>query len=331
MLYERQYDSGFLNSREYIVRTKALVTGGISDEQTVGIGFAMDNVLYKNNHFENYTSLGLNPHYRLENDDWKIRIGALVDMAFGFGKKFRAAPDVAVEYNFSDSYILYAQAKGGRLQNDFRRLEAFCPYGQVSSQPDATYEQINAAIGFKTSPAIGLWLNLYGGYQNLKDDLFFQPADFESTANEYSPMLSIGQWNTSNIYAGAEIRYSYKNIFSFSATGVYRNWDAKDDSQSNAGAYALVYKPAFEADLHIDVHPVSALLLNLGYRHISREKVEGNKVDAVNNLYAGGSYEFFKGISVYARINNLLNQDYQYYWGYPTEGINFTGGVSFKF
>ena len=331
MLYERQYDSGFLNSREYIVRTKALVTGGISDEQTVGIGFAMDNVLYKNNHFENYTSLSLNPHYRLENDDWKIRIGALVDMGFGFGKKFRAAPDVAVEYNFSDSYILYAQAKGGRLQNDFRRLETFCPYGQVSSQPDATYEQINAAIGFKASPAIGLWLNLYGGYQNLKDDLFFQPADFESAANEYSPMLSIGQWNTSNIYAGAEIRYGYKNIFSFSATGVYRNWDAKDDSQSNAGAYALVYKPAFEADLHIDVHPVSALLLNLGYRHISREKVEGNKVDAVNNLYAGGSYEFFKGISVYARINNLLNQDYQYYWGYPTEGINFTGGVSFKF
>ena len=188
-----------------------------------------------------------------------------------------------------------------------------------------------SAIGFKASPAIGLWLNLYGGYQNLKDDLFFQPADLESAANEYSPMLSIGQWNTSNIYAGAEIRYGYKNIFSFSATGVYRNWDAKDDNQSNAGAYALVYKPAFEADLHIDVHPVSALLLNLGYRHISREKVEGNKVDAVNNLYAGGSYEFFKGISVYARIDNLLNQDYQYYWGYPTEGINFTGGVSFKF
>ena len=36
-----------MNSREYIVRTKALVTGGISDEQTVGIGFAMDNVLYQ--------------------------------------------------------------------------------------------------------------------------------------------------------------------------------------------------------------------------------------------------------------------------------------------
>lgn len=159
MLYERQYDFGSLNNQENIIRTKALVAGGISEEQIVGIGLAMDNVLYKNNNFENYTSLNLNPHYRLENDDWKIRIGAQVDMAFGFGKKFRAAPDVAIEYNFADSYILYAQAKGGRLQNDFRRLEAFCPYGLVTSQPDATYEQVNAALGFKASPATGLWLN----------------------------------------------------------------------------------------------------------------------------------------------------------------------------
>ena len=108
--------------------------------------------------------------------------------------------------------------------------------------------------------------------------MFFQPADFESTANEYSPMLSIDQWNTSNIYAGAEIRYGYKNIFSFSATGVYRNWDAKDDSQFNAGAYALVYKPAFEADLHIDVHPVSALLLNLWHKSNDTMDIHPEKV-----------------------------------------------------
>ena len=102
-------------------------------------------------------------------------IGNRIRRPGGHGLRFRkeipGSPRCHMEYNFSDSYILYAQAKGGRLQNDFRRLEAFCPYGQVSSQPDATYEQINAAIGFKASPAIGLWLNLYGGYQNLKDDL----------------------------------------------------------------------------------------------------------------------------------------------------------------
>ena len=92
-------------------------------------------------------------------------------------------------------------------------------------------------------------------------------------------------------YAGAELRYDYKNIFSFSAAGVYRSWDTKDDSQPT-GNYALAYKPAFEANLHIDIRPISSVLLSLGYQHVSREKVEESKVDAVNNLYLGGTYEF---------------------------------------
>ena len=41
--------------------------------------------------------------------------------------------------------------------------------------------------------------------------------------------------------------------------------------------------------------------------------------------------KFFKDISIYARANNLLNKEYQYYPMYSTEGINFVGGVSFRF
>lgn len=325
MLYGRQYDFGTFDSKETLIRTKALVTGSLSEEQTVGIAFAMDNVFYKNNGFENYTSLNLNPHYRFENDDWKINLGAHIDMAFNFGKGFRVAPDVTAEYNFSDSYVLYMQAKGGKRQNDFRRLETFCPYGQITSQPDATYEQLNAALGFKASPVAGLWFNLYGGYQNLKDDLYFYPE------TENYEVLRISQWNTSNIYAGLEVSYDYKDILTFSASGIYRSWDASKNESNETPNKILVFKPAFEADFHVDIHPISSVLINLGYQNISREKVGDAKVAPVSNLYLGGSYEFFKGISAYARINNLLNKDYQYYWGYPTEGINFLGGVSFKF
>lgn len=331
MLYGRQYDFGISDSKETIIRTKALVTGALSEEQTVGIAFAMDNVFYKNNGFENYTSLDLNPHYRFENEDWKVNLGAHVDMAFNFGKGFRIAPDVTAEYNLSDSYVLYMQAKGGKYQNDFRRLETFCPYGQIIPQPEATYEQLNAALGFKASPVAGLWFNLYGGYQNLKNDLYFLPASFSYSDTENYEMLGISQWNTNNIYAGLEISYDYKDILTFSASGIYRSWDARNDEPFNTKNKALTFKPAFETDFHVGIQPISPVLINLGYQNISREKVEGAKVDPISNLYVGGSYEFFKGISVYARINNLLNKDYQYYWGYPAEGINFIGGVSFKF
>lgn len=322
MLYQRQHDLPYDDLQETLIRTKAEVTGDISDGQSISVALAMDNVLYQHTDFENYTSLDMNPYYLLQNDDWTLRLGAHVDLAFGFGKTFRAAPDVYAQYNFADSYLLYAQAKGGKLQNDFRRLETICPYGQLASQTDATYEQLNAALGFKASPVTGLWMNIYGGYQNLKNDLVQGFGD--------DALLLYGQ-NASNVYFGAEVSYSYKDIFAIAASGTYRNWDTKKDETNPYAEAALLFKPALEADLHVDIRPISPFLLKLGYQHIARQEVGGQTIDAVSNLYAGLEYKLFKGISIYARANNLLNQKYQYYLGYPAEGINFVGGVSFCF
>lgn len=322
LLYQRQHDLPYDDLQETLIRTKAEVTGDISDGQSISVALAMDNVLYQHTDFENYTSLDMNPYYLLQNDDWTLRLGAHVDLAFGFGKTFRAAPDVYAQYNFADSYLLYVQAKGGKQQNDFRRLETICPYGQLASQADATYEQLNAALGFKASPVTGLWMNIYGGYQNLKNDLVQGFGD--------DALLLYGQ-NTSNVYFGAEVSYSYKDIFAIAASGTYRNWDTKKDETNPYAEAALLFKPALEADLHVDIRPVSPFLLKLGYQHIARQEVEGQTIDAVSNLYAGLEYKLFKGISIYARANNLLNQKYQYYLGYPAEGINFVGGVSFCF
>lgn len=332
LFYERQHELSFSDTQEGIVRTKAEATGSISDEQFIGLALAMDNVFYKNNRFEDYTAVKLNPYYLYENEDWKVRLGASVDLAFGFGKQFRVSPDVTAQYTFSDSYVLYAQAKGGKMQNDFRRLETVSPYGQVAGQPDATYEQLNAALGFKASPVSGLWFNIYGGYQNLKNDLLQSSVTFVtedasvlSVINGYA--LQLLTRNTDNLYAGAEVSYAYKDILSFSASGIYRDWKISDDEAD----WLLGFKPAFEANFRADIRPIPSVTVNIGYQNISRKKVEGEKTDPVSNLYLGGSYEIFKGISVYARVNNILNKDYQYYWGYPTEGINFAGGVSFQF
>ena len=313
-----------------MVRTRAGAMGAISGEQYVGVELAMDNVFYKNNEFDDYTSVELNPYYLYQNDDWKIRLGAHVDFAFGFGKKFRVAPDVTAQYIFSDSYILYAQATGGRRTNDFRRLEMISPYSQTASQLDATYEQLNAALGFRTSPVTGLWFNLYGGYQDLKNNLATIGVTPTADGSYSSSYLLPLQANMHNIYAGAEISYSYKDIISFSASGVYRDWKTAKAEDYN-GDVLLAYMPSFEAKFNVDIRPIPSVLVNLGYQHATREKVGDQRVDPVGNLYLGGSYEVFKDISIYVRANNLLNKDYQYYWGYPTEGVNFMGGVSFRF
>ena len=59
--------------------------------------------------------------------------------------------------------------------------------------------------------------------------------------------------------------------------------------------------------------------------------MEGERADAVSDLYVSAQYELFRNILVYARLNNLLNKNYQYYEGCPAQGFNFLGGVSFRF
>ena len=82
---------------------------------------------------------------------------------------------------------------------------------------------------------------------------------------------------------------------------------------------------------NVRIHPISALNINLGLITSAGRSERICKMTAINDLHIGASYNVFKGVSVYAQVHNLLNKKYQYYLGYPTEGFNFLGGLSFRF
>ena len=338
MLYQRQ-NNFILRSvlDETQIRTKADVSGAINDEQRIHVALDMSNLFYGNDGFSNYTALSLNPYYEVNSDSWLLHLGANVDMAFGYGKGFRVSPDITAQYVFSDSYVVYAKATGGKRINDFRRLEAFCPYSDFSfveqidpvhpaKQLEDTYEQLNASLGFKASPTPGLWLNIYGGYQDLKDELYCNFTNVLGASANPMYFLSINQANMHNAYLGATISYDYKDILSLSASGVFRNWES-----SHADPFTLMNQPASELKFEAQVRPIPALSVNAGYDYVGRKKVESYKMSPISDLHLGAQYNLFKGISVYARLHNLLNKKYQYYVGYPTEGLNFLGGLSFRF
>lgn len=344
LLYQRQHEADYADVSEAMVRTRADVWGAISEQMQVGVALQMDNRFYKKCPYEDVTSVDLNPYFGYQSDNWKLRLGAHVDAAFGFGKKFQVSPDVEARYTFARHYQLYIQARGGRLQNDFRRLEAFNPYAtlvrypEAMSQLDATYEQVNGAIGFKASPAANLWLHFYGGYQMLKNDLYpllgetiYSASPYYDPATDAPAILcnQLHQADTRNFYAGAELSYAYKGWLKFGLEATYRNWDTDDE---NADIFALAYKPEVQVHGYFEVKPLKPLIATVGYRHESRTGVEGMEAPAsVANLYAQAAYEVFPCLTVYAQAQNLMNKYYQIYPYVPAQGINFTGGVSFRF
>lgn len=328
-LYNRAHNYYFPSGNddsfnETSVRTKGNLTGDISDDQLVGVAFEMNNLFYNNKDFDNYTTLLLNAYYELsEEDAWKLHLGMNADMAFGYGKKLRVSPDIKAEYTFSDSYVLYAYATGGRVLNDFRRMEQLNRYGEMFAQNDDSYEQLNAAIGFKMSPAAGLWFNIYGGYQIMKDDLFADVSILLGGTSKYS--VYFDQRETKNAFGALQINYTYKDLFSFMTKGQYYNW--KSDYEN-----PLRFKPKYRFELQTNVHPMPELSVYLGYEFVRRYTMEtNNREPNLSNLSAGATYNLFKGVSIYTRFSNLLNRKARYYFDSPVPGINFLGGMIFSF
>jgi hypothetical protein len=319
--YTSNRDDSF---NETIVRTKGDLTGDVADSQQIGVAFEMNNLFYYNDEFDNRTTLLLKPYYELsEEDAWKLHLGVNVDLGAGYGKKFHVSPDVRAEYIFSESYVLYAGATGGRILNDYRRLEQLNPYGGLTSQNSDSYEQLNVFLGFKMSPAAGFWLNLYGGYQQVNDDLFEELCNIDES-RPYAPFVDFDQAKTRNSYAGLQINYDYKNLFSFMAKGEYHDWSSDNPS-------ALIYKPKLRLDIQAGVHPIPELGINLGYEFIKRGVGIVYNIDDINNLNLSATYDLFKNISIYARFSNLLNKKSGYYALAPVPGINYVGGVVFSF
>ncbi|MDR0895846.1 MAG: hypothetical protein LBN06_11210 [Prevotellaceae bacterium] len=333
--------------------------GGISTRisQTQRAGIDVDAHLI-NTSLDNGQIVDANPYYQFKNRVWNVRAGVHIGYTTGTGNTFSFAPDVLIEYGVSKGYRVYLQAKGGRTLNDFRRLEQLSPYSNIPvneeyRMPGYSYEQVNAAIGFKGTPTDGLWFNLYAGTQQWYQDMLLQQEltpifnyDISSqptTPSGYVSQTLFKQANTRNLYVGGELRYTFKELFTLTANAVYRHWKLTGKSDTTEErSYLLSYKPLLEMDLRAEVRPIPALRLYAGYRYVSRNNTVsqidgydhlswGTDYNPTENLYVGGDYRVTDAWSVYARFDNLLNKHYFDYPGYPAQAFNLLGGVRFCF
>lgn len=183
-----------------------------------------------------------------------------------------------------------------------------------------SYNLLNAKVGFKASPTEGLWFNLFGGYNIVANDI--------SPICQPDSTITFAQGETKAMTVGAALTYDYKDIFSFSTLAEFYKW-------SDSSKEFINQKPKFQFSADGSVKVTKKLSLNAGYHYMHRATASINSLEYsmpnISNLHAGVAYNLYKGISLYAQFDNILNSDNQYYCCYPAETFSFIGGFNFKF
>ena len=183
------------------------------------------------------------------------------------------------------------------------------------------FQAILASVGLKGSPVNGLWFNLTGGYRITENDLSpYLMSDMRSS------LVSFVQGKSKVLYAGAELKYDYKDLWNVFLKATYYNW--KWDYSEDANLDKLGLQPEMEINGGVGVKVLEGVNVNLGYEYIKRCN---QMYEPVNNLYMGATYDLFKNLQVYGKVNNLLNKDYVRPDVYPAQGLNFLAGATFQF
>lgn len=350
--FSRKY--GFIKDMdgptENAVDVRFDLNAGFNGDMTVGLGGAVSYFNYslpgslRNEdyfHFENRADLTLSPYYKVEGENWHIRLGANVMLYTGDNHKFMASPNISADVTVADKTVLYLKADGKLEANSMYQMGRLNRYVNPIENVLPSRNWVDAVLGLKCGAAPGFWFDVFAGYKKTSDAVFFAatsgytPDGFGNLSTVY-PGLDSDQ-----LFAGVNLKYSYQQLFDISLKGVYNHWkvESNQEDASQAGPdwqLEAFGKPKMELTASLTLKPIRNLSFLLDYYLATDRKACVGydhivKMDAINELNLTGTYTFNDTFGVYVQLNNLLSQQYEVIYGYPLQRLSAMVGINLNF
>lgn len=294
-----------------------------------------------NEKISNFLMLDANPYIHLEGFNWKVRIGANLDFVFADENNFYVSPNVALSVMMTENSSLYVNAMGGIDKNTYLDMYRESRYLLPNTLVKHSYTPFAIDGGAKIGAVGGFRIDVFGGYKKTKDAHFLvlqsnepsissQPWTYREFLQPVFGELThshVGASIHSNIWSPLEVAVKVKKNF-YSVSKIERL--AFEPTELKAWN-----KPGLEADIEATFSATNQLKIMLGY-YFANERWsiangQSEEMDNINNLSAGALYNISDMFTINLKANNLLNQQYDMWYGHPAQGINVMGGFTFKF
>lgn len=291
--------------------------------------------------FENHAEATLSPYYKVEGDNWNVKLGVNAMFVTGENKKVMASPNITADVEIADKTVLYANATGKLYSNSMYEISLLNRYINPTEELLPSRNWLDATIGLKSGVAPGFWFDVFGGYKVTKNDVFFIP-EFNSEQDYFGNVSRAFQADADKFFIGANLKYSYEQLFDINLKGVYNNWKIKSTSEGENVSdldFKAYGKPEMEITAGLTLRPVEKMTVGLDYYLATgryslapvNNVLENYKMKNINELNLTGSYAFNDTFGFYVKLNNVLFQKYEVFYGYPLQSFSAMAGVNINF
>ncbi|AWI27009.1 TonB-dependent receptor [Flavobacterium pallidum] len=348
--FDRFWDS--FDSAENRFYVKPSFDFNISDTK-IKTDFIVDYVggEFKDNYFGTgalrygYTNFGVHPSFVINRDAWTVNLGAAAFFSLdteNSDNKFFLYPQVNASLKVvGDLMVFYAGAEGGLDQNTYRDVTNQNPFVSPTLAIAPTDRQYEIFAGLKGKLSSTVSYNLRGSYTSEKNKALFKNNVFPD-ANEIlsdlepyqlgnSFQLAYDDVKTISFYGELKADFSKNVAFGVNATFNSYTTDIEEEAW-NLPALKLA------TTLDVNITPkwyAGASLFFVGERkdllQYSGFSEDVATLDSYIDANAHVGFKCNERWTAFLKVNNIANQKYEKWLGYPVQQLQVMLGANYKF
>ncbi len=287
----------------------------------------------KNNDYLNYSLIKLNPYYKIEHENWFVKLGAKASISISAGKVFSPSPDIEFKWNAIPQYLAFLGAISGDVKiNSLDKTYKENRYLSPQNRLEDTYIPVDSYLKMSVSPIDNFIFDIYGEYQIISNPYFYINKPYLNTGgNFYHNRFDVVVENSTvqKTAIGFNFAWNYLDKVNVYSKTKYNRWYL--DKQVHAW-----HMPEWEVKVGTNVKINNNIEINSQFvfedgRYAILSNPNGIKMKPIYDWNISGTYSYSERLSFFLGINNILNQKYQVFKGYDTESFRLMIGTAFYF
>lgn len=294
----------------------------VSDQFKFGWQINSNWALFKNeykNFSNNYYQLNSFVDYLGDN----FLIHAAISPTLGKDKNF-LLPDVSIKWNLPSIQSGFTLGYINQLkQNTFKQLSTYNPYMYNSYDIKQT-KSTDIYTTLSTNLGHHAYVSGRFSWQQFENLPMFL-NDFSDMKNYYivnDPLVRLISFETN-------FKYQIADFLGFNTTLLYNKFYQHEQEK-------VWHEPGLSIKTDLSYQPTEKLTLTaygnfMNQIYAKNRNHETIKLDGIFDLGVGMHYKLFSRLSVFAQVNNLLNNKYMRWNSFQAFGLNAYGGLQFQF